>query len=175
MFAFVINASILVLAAASFYKSGNTAVVELEQAHALLSPLLGSGIAPVLFGVALLCCGLNSTVTATLAGQAVMEGFIQFRLAPWQRRLITRLVAIVPATAVTLYAGASATGKLLILSQVVLALQLPFAVIPLVQFTASHAKMGPLMAPRWLTAIASTAVALIIALNGKLIWDIIFG
>ncbi len=174
-FALLVNASILILAAASFHASGRTTVTELDQAHALLSPLLGSGMAPTLFGLALLCCGLNSTVTATLAGQAVMEGFIDFRIKPWQRRLVTRLIAIVPAAAVTLLAGASATGKLLILSQVVLSLQLPFAIVPLVQFTASRAKMGELVAPRWLTGIATASAILIIALNGKLIWDTAFG
>ena len=174
-FAFLINAAILILAAASFYKSGNTNVAELGQAHALLSPLLGSAIAPTLFGLALLCCGLNSTVTATLAGQAVMEGFIDFKLAPWQRRLVTRLLAIVPAAAVSLWAGSAATGKLLVLSQVILALQLPFAVIPLVQFTASRAKMGALVAPRWLTVLAALAVALVVSLNTKLVWDIVTG
>src|SRR5215470_3798120 len=175
MFALSINASILILAAASFYKAGKTDVVELGQAQALLHPLLGSAIAPTLFGVALLCCGLNSTVTATLAGQAVMEGFLDIRLAPWLRRLATRALAIIPAAAVTILYGGQAAGKLLILTQVVLSLQLPFAVVPLVQFTAERSKMGLLVSPRWLTIFAGLIAALIIGLNGKLIWDQVIG
>lgn len=171
MFALLINASILILAAATFHKTGRTDVAELGQAHSLLSPLLGSMIAPSLFGIALLCCGLNSTVTATLAGQAVMEGFIDIKLQPWLRRLITRAIAIVPAAAVTLLYGEKETGQLLILSQVVLSLQLSFAVVPLVQFTASRAKMGALVAPRWLTAIAVIVATVIIVLNVKLLFD----
>ena len=168
MLALLINASILILAAAAFYKSGNTGVAELGQAHTLLAPLLGSSLAPSLFGLALLCCGLNSTVTATLAGQAVMEGFIKLRIAPWLRRLVTRAIAIVPAAGVTLFYGSEHTTKLLIFTQVVLSLQLPFAVVPLVQFTASRAKMGDLVAPRWLTAIAAFIAVVIIVLNIKL-------
>ena len=158
-------------AAASKLQTGRTEVAELGQAHSLLSPLLGSLVAPWMFGIALICCGLNSTVTATLAGQAVMEGFIDFRLEPWLRRLITRAVAIIPAAAVTLLYGASETAKLLVLSQVVLSLQLSFAVVPLVQFTASKAKMGALVAPRWLIALAIVVAAVIIALNVKLLID----
>jgi manganese transport protein len=139
---------------------------------ALLLPLLGASIAPSLFAIALLCCGLNSTVTATLAGQAVMEGFINFRIAPWARRLITRGVAIIPAAAVTILYGQSETAKLLILSQVVLSFQLPFAVIPLVMFTASKTKMGELVAPRWLTAAAAVIAAIIVVLNVKLLFDV---
>jgi manganese transport protein len=175
MMALLINASILILAAAAFYKTGNTDVVELGQAHSLLAPLIGSAIAPTLFGIALLCCGLNSTVTATLAGQVVMEGFIEMRLAPWMRRLVTRAIAIIPAAGVTLFYGESQTAKLLILTQVILSLQLPFAIVPLVQFTASRAKMGDLVAPRTLTAVATLIAALIIALNLKLIWDFATG
>jgi manganese transport protein len=170
-FAFLINASILILAAAAFYTSGNTEVAELSQAHTLLSPLLGSTLAPTLFGIALLCCGLNSTVTATLAGQVVMEGFIDIRLKPWLRRLVTRAIAIVPAAAVTLLYGEQQTAKLLILTQVILSLQLPFAVVPLVQFTASRAKMGALVAPRWLVTAAVIIAVIIIALNLKLVVD----
>jgi manganese transport protein len=129
----------------------------------------------VLFGVALLCCGLNSTVTATLAGQAVMEGFINIKLAPWLRRLITRAIAVIPAAAVVLLYGEQETGKLLILSQVILSLQLPFAVVPLVQFTASKAKMGDLVAPRWLVATAVVIAVAIIALNVKLLFDQVTG
>src|SRR5246127_2673416 len=141
--ALVINASILILAAATFHRAGKTDVAELDQAHAFLSPLLGSTLAPTLFAIALLCCGLNSTITATLSGQIVMEGFLTFRVAPWLPRLVTRAIAIVPAVVVTIYTGDKATGQLLILSQVVLSLQLPFAVVPLVMFTASRDKMGP--------------------------------
>src|SRR6202165_509266 len=149
MFALLINASILILAAATFNRTGQTNVAELGEVHALIAPLLGSAIAPTLFGIALLCCGLNSTVTATMAGQIVMEGFIDIRLPPWARRLLTRAIAIVPAASVTIWHGEAGTAKLLILSQVVLGLALPFSVIPLVMFTADRAKMGDLVAPRW--------------------------
>jgi manganese transport protein len=175
MFALTINASILILAAAAFHASGNTAVEELDVAHALLLPLLGSAMAPALFGIALLACGLNSTVTATMAGQIVMEGFIRLRLPAWLRRLITRGVAIVPAVVVTLFYGEGGTAKLLILSQVILSLQLPFAVIPLVLFTADRRKLGALTAPRWLTAVAGLTAAIIVALNLKLVFDFVAG
>ena len=173
--ALTINASILILAAATFHKAGQHDVAELEQAHAFLAPMLGSTLAPTLFGIALLCCGLNSTITATLAGQIVMEGFIKFRVAPWLRRMITRMIAIVPAVGVTLWYGEKATGQLLILSQVVLSLQLPFAVVPLVLFTASKSKMGPYVAPRWVTALAAITAVIIIALNIKLVVDFFGG
>ena len=173
--AFVINASILILAAATFHRAGNTHIAELDQAHAFLAPLLGSTLAPTLFAVALLCCGLNSTITATLSGQIVMEGFIDLRISPALRRLVTRTIAIVPAVVVTIWAGEKATGQLLILSQVVLSLQLPFAVVPLVLFTASRAKMGAFVAPRWLTALAALTAVAIIALNAKLVWDYVSG
>src|SRR5436190_10811383 len=169
--ALTINASILILAAATFHRVGKTDVAELDQAHAFLAPLLGSTLAPTLFAIALLCCGLNSTITATLSGQIVMEGFLNLRIAPWLRRMVTRMIAIVPAVVVTIWAGEKATGQLLILSQVVLSLQLPFAVVPLVVFTASRAKMGPFTAPRWLTVLAALTGAVIIALNAKLVWD----
>jgi len=169
-FALMINASILILAA-SFHAAGQTDMADLSKAHALLGPLLGSGIAPMLFAVALLACGLNSTVTATLAGQAVMEGFLQIRLSPALRRLITRGLAILPAAAVTLIYGAKGTGELLVLTQVVLSLQLSFAVVPLVMFTADRQKMGALAAPRWLVALAIVIALVIIALNLKLIVD----
>lgn len=174
-FALLINASILILAAATFNKAGQLDVAELGQAHSLLMPLLGSLIAPSLFGIALLCCGLNSTVTATLAGQAVMEGFLNIKLPPWVRRLTTRLIAIVPAATVTIIYGEKETGKLLILSQVILSLQLSFAVVPLVMFTADKAKMGELAAPRWLVVIASIMAAVIIVLNIKLLIDFAAG
>jgi manganese transport protein len=175
MFALTINASILILAAAAFNKTGNTAVQELDKAHALLAPLLGSALAPTLFGIALLCCGLNSTVTATMAGQIVMEGFLDLRMPPWLRRLVTRMVAIVPAAIVTIYYGESGTAKLLILSQVILSLQLPFAIVPLIMITASRGKMGELRAPYWLTALAAVIAAIIITLNVKLIIDFVIG
>jgi manganese transport protein len=174
-FALTINASILILAAATFHRAGRTDVAELDQAHAFLSPLLGSTLAPTLFAIALLCCGLNSTITATLSGQIVMEGFLRLRIAPWLRRLVTRMIAILPAVVVTVWAGEKGTGQLLILSQVVLSLQLPFAVVPLVMFTASRRKMGPFVAPRWLTVLAALTAALIIALNTKLVWDYVSG
>src|SRR5271156_1951884 len=169
--ALVINASILILAAATFHRAGKTDVAELDQAHAFLAPLLGSSVAPTLFAIALLCCGLNSTITATLSGQIVMEGFLNWRIAPWLRRLVTRMIAIVPAVVVTLLAGEQATGRLLILSQVVLSLQLPLAVVPLVMFTSSRRKMGAFVAPLWLSGLAITTAAVIIALNAKLVWD----
>ena len=175
MLALLINASILILAAATFYKVGRTGVAELAEAQSLLHPLLGSAIAPTLFGIALLCCGLNSTVTATLAGQAVMEGFLNIRLPAWMRRLLTRSVALIPAAGVTLLYGEGETSKLLILTQVILSLQLPFAIVPLVQFTANRRKMGDLVAPRWLTAVATVIAVTIIALNAKLIFDFITG
>lgn len=175
MFALLINASILILAAATFNKTGQTNVSELGEVHSLIAPLLGSAIAPTLFGVALLCCGLNSTVTATLSGQIVMEGFLDIRLPAWARRLLTRAIAIVPAAAVTIWYGESGTAKLLIFSQVLLSLQLPFAVVPLVMFTADRSKMGSLVAPRWVTALAALTAAIVIALNVKLLYDFITG
>jgi manganese transport protein len=175
MFALLINASILILAAATFNRVGKTDVAELDQAHAFLAPLLGSAIAPTLFGIALLCCGMNSTVTATLSGQIVMEGFIDIRLPAWARRLTTRAIAIVPAAIVTIWYGEAGTAKLLILSQVVLGLALPFSIVPLVMFTADRRKMGELVAARWVTALAALTAALLIALNMKLLYDQIFG
>jgi manganese transport protein len=169
-FALTINASLLILAAAVFFPRGEV-VTDIGQASHLLTPLLGSTLAPILFGVALICCGLNSTVTATMAGQIVMEGFIRFNIAAWARRLITRGIAIVPALIAVYVFGAASAGKLLVFSQVILSFQLPFAVVPLVLFTASRAKLGELVAPRWLTAIAAIVATVIIALNVKLIYD----
>lgn len=171
MFALLINASILILAAASFNATGQTDVADLDRAHALLGPLLGLSVAPALFAIALLCCGLNSTVTATLAGQAVMEGFLDIRLPPWLRRLVTRAIAIIPAAGVTLLYGSGAMGELLILTQVVLSLQLSFAVVPLVMFTTDRAKMGPLVAPLWLALVSVLIAVIIVGLNLKLLWD----
>src|SRR6266403_301204 len=173
--ALTINASILILAAATFHRAGQTDVAELDQAHSFLAPLLGSTIAPTLFGVALLCCGLNSAITATLSGQIVMEGFLRLRIAPWLRRMVTRMIAIVPAGVVTIWAGEKATGQLLIFSQVVRSLQRPFAVVPRVMFTAGRPKMGPFVAPRWLTIFAALTAAIIIALNAKLVFDFVTG
>lgn len=173
MFALSVNASILILAAATFNASGNTEIVEIDQAHALLSPLLGGGLAPTLFGLALLCCGLNATITATMSGQIVMEGFIRWRISPVARRLITRVIAIVPAIVVILLYGSEGTGQLLILSQVVLSFQLPFAVVPLVMFTASKRKMGDLVAPIWLSATCAVVAITIIVLNINLLRTIL--
>ncbi|MGV1908560.1 MULTISPECIES: Nramp family divalent metal transporter [Agrobacterium] len=173
MFALLVNASILILAAATFHKTGQTSVAELGEAHNLLAPLLGLAIAPTLFGIALLCCGINSTVTATLAGQIVMEGFLKIQLAPWLRRLITRGIAIIPAAGVTIAFGDSGTAQLLILTQVVLSLQLSFAVFPLVMFTSDRAKMGELKAPLWLSSFAWLIAVAIALLNIKLLYDFV--
>lgn len=172
MFALCVNASILILAAATFHSTGNTEIVEIDQAHALLSPLLGGTVAPTLFGIALLCCGLNATITATMSGQIVMEGFIRWRISPVLRRLITRVFAIVPAMVVILLWGSEGTGQLLILSQVILSFQLPFAIVPLVMFTASRPKMGDLVAPRWLTMACAVVAATIIVLNINLLYSV---
>ncbi len=174
-FALIINAAILILAAATFNKTGQTDVSELGEVHKLIAPLLGSGMAPTLFAIALLCCGMNSTVTATLAGQIVMEGFIDIRLPPWARRLTTRAIAIVPAATVTIWYGEAGTAKLLILSQVVLGVALPFSIVPLVMFTADRRKLGELVAPRWVTALAALTAAVLIGLNIKLLIDLIPG
>lgn len=173
MFALLVNASILILAAATFHEKGLTSVAELGEAHSLLAPLLGLAVAPTLFGIALLCCGINSTVTATLAGQIVMEGFLKIQLAPWLRRLITRGIAIIPAAGVTIAFGDSGTAQLLILTQVVLSLQLSFAVFPLVMFTADAAKMGEMKTPLWLSAFAWIIAIVIALLNLKLLVDFV--
>jgi manganese transport protein len=175
LLALFINASILILAAATFHATGHRQVAELQQAHALLAPLLGAPIAASLFGISLLACGLNSTVTATLAGQIVMQGFLQLRLKPWLRRLVTRGIAIIPAAGVTVFYGERATAKLLIASQVVLSLQLPFAVVPLVIFTASRSVMGTLVAPRWLSIATGIIAAIIVLLNMRLLFDTFTG
>jgi len=175
MFALFINASILILAAATFHTAGKFEVAEIQDAHALLDPMLGTSLASILFAVALLASGLNSTVTATLTGQIIMEGFINFKLAPWKRRLITRGIAIVPALIVTVLYGESGTARLLVLSQVMLSLQLPFAMVPLVLFTADNRKMNGLPAPRWLTHAAWLITVIIVTLNLKLIWDVATG
>jgi len=175
MFALFINASILILAAATFNVAGQYEVAEIQDAHRLIGPLLGAPLAASLFAVALLASGLNSTVTATLAGQIIMEGFIHIKIAPWKRRLVTRGIAIVPALVATMIYGESGTARLLVLSQVVLSLQLPFAMVPLVLFTANSQKMKGLPAPRWLTHAAWVITVIIVALNLKLIWDVVTG
>ena len=169
--ALFVNAAILILAASAFHVIGRTDVAEIQDAYRLLAPTLGATAASVLFAVALLASGQNSTVTATLAGQVVMEGFLHLRLAPWLRRLITRGIAIVPAAIVAAMYGESGTAKLLVASQVVLSLQLPFAVIPLVLFTSDKAKMGALASPLWLKAAAWACAVLIVGLNTKLLLD----
>jgi manganese transport protein len=175
MLALFINAAILVVAAATFHTSGHTDVAEISQAFELLSPLLGLGIASTLFAVALLASGLNSTVTATLAGQIVMEGFLDLRLPSWARRLLTRGVAIVPVIAVTALYGERGTGQLLVFSQVVLSMQLPFAVIPLVRFVSDPKKMGNFAISRPLAAAAWIVAGIIVILNVKLLFDALVG
>ena len=172
--ALFVNAAILILAATVFHAHGRTDVQEIEQAYELLAPMLGVGLASTLFAVALLASGINSTVTATLAGQIVMEGFLRLHIAPWARRLITRGLAIVPVVVVTALYGEAGTARLLVFSQVLLSMQLPFAVIPLVRFVSDRSKMGALVAPRWLVSIAWVIAVLIVALNLKLIADTVF-
>jgi manganese transport protein len=155
-----------------FHAHGRTDVQEIEQAYELLAPMLGVGLASTLFAVALLASGINSTVTATLAGQIVMEGFLRLRIAPWARRLVTRGIAIVPVVVVTAIYGEQGTARLLVLSQVLLSMQLPFAVVPLVRFVSDKAKMGALVAPRWLIALSWLIGGLIIVLNVKLLVDV---
>jgi manganese transport protein len=171
--AFFVNAAILVVAAAVFHRAGQFDVSELQDAHRLLAPLLGAPVASTAFAVALLASGQSSTITGTLAGQIVMEGFIDIRLPPWARRLSTRAIAIIPAAGVTIWFGEAGTAKLLILSQVILGLALPFAIVPLVMFTADRRKMGALVAPRWLSALAALVAAILIVLNIKLLYDLI--
>jgi manganese transport protein len=171
MFALFINAAILVMAAATFHGTGYEDVADIHDAYQLLTPLLGTTAASTLFAVALLCSGQNATLTGTLAGQIVMEGFINLRLRPWLRRLITRLIAIVPAVVVIAIYGDEGTGPLLILSQVILSLQLPFAVFPLVLFTSDRAKMGPFASPRWVKILAWTVAVIIATLNVWLLYQ----
>ena len=169
LFAFFINAAILILAAATFHQTGHQEVADIGDAFHLLAPLLGTTAAGTLFAVALLAAGQNSTITGTLAGQIVMEGFLDIRLPAWLRRLITRLIAIVPAVIVTALYGERGAAGLLILSQVILSLQLSFAVVPLVQFTGERRKMGEFANGRLLSAVAWTAAVVIVALNGWLL------
>jgi manganese transport protein len=167
--AFFVNAAILIVSAAVFYRNGYSEVAEIQQAYRLLSPLLGVTGASTVFALALLAAGQNSTLTGTLAGQVVMEGFLNIRLKPWLRRLLTRGIAIIPAIIVTAISGESGTARLLILSQVILSMQLSFAVIPLVQFTSDRKKMGEFANPRWMTLLAWTAAVAIVLLNAWLI------
>jgi manganese transport protein len=173
--ALLVNSAILITAAAVFHAGGRTEVAEIGDAYELLTPMVGSAAAATLFAVALLACGLNATVTATLAGQVVMEGFLGLRLPPVLRRLVTRLVAIVPAIVVTWLYGASGTAQLLILSQVILSLQLPFAVVPLMLFASDRKRFGELTAPRWQLVLGWAATALIVTLNLKLLLGFVGG
>jgi manganese transport protein len=171
--ALLINSGILILAASVFHVGGRTDVAEIQEAYMLLAPMLGVGMASILFAVALLASGINSTVTATLAGQIVMEGFLNFRMPMWLRRLVTRLIAIIPAVIVTWLYGESGTAELLIFSQVVLSLQLPFAVVPLLRFAGSRRLMGELRTPYWMLVIGWLSAALIIGINLKLLSDLL--
>jgi manganese transport protein len=167
--ALFVNAAILIVAAAVFHRSGHYEVAAIQDAYKLLSPLLGAAGASTLFAIALLASGQNSSITGTLAGQVVMEGFIHIRLSPWLRRLITRSLAIIPTIIVVAVTGEQGTEKLLILSQVILSLQLSFAVVPLVLFTGSRARMGEFVNARWLQGLAWFTAVLIAALNAWLL------
>jgi len=167
--AFFINAAILIMAAAVFHRAGHFDVAEIQDAHKLLAPLVGSKLAPALFAVALICSGQSSTITGTLAGQIVMEGFVNIRLRPWLRRLVTRALAIVPAVAIIVLRGEGATGELLVLSQVVLSLQLSFAVIPLIHMVSDRGLMGAFSIRTWVKGLAWTTAGIIAALNIKLV------
>jgi manganese transport protein len=175
MSALFINGAILVMAAATFHGTGHQDVADISDAYALLSPLMGTTLASVLFAVALLCSGQNATLTGTLAGQIVMEGFMNIRLRPWMRRLITRLVAIIPAIVVVGLYGERGTGSLIILSQVVLSLQLPFAVFPLIMFTSDRMKMGAFVAPVWMRGLAWASGIIIALLNGWMLYQTVAG
>jgi manganese transport protein len=172
MLALAINAAILIMAAATFHRSGQHNVAEIQDAYRLIDSTLGVKIGGVLFAVALLASGQNSTLTGTLAGQIVMEGFLNIRMRPWLRRLVTRAIAIIPAILVTAIVGESGTARLLLLSQVILSLQLSFAVIPLVLFTSNTKKMGQFVSPLWLQGLAWVTAGLIVLLNGKYLFDI---
>ena len=174
MLALFVNAAILIVAAAAFHTSGHADIADIGQAFRLLSPLLGLGVASFLFAIALLASGVNSTVTATLAGQIAMEGFLRLRLPPLARRLLTRGIAIVPVIIITALYGEKGTSNLLIFSQVLLSMQLPFAVIPLVQFVSDRKKMGGFAISRPLAVLSWIVAAIILALNFKLLYDSIF-
>lgn len=172
--AFFINAAILIVAAATFHTSGNTEIADIHDAHKMLAPLLGTTLASIVFAVALLASGQNSTLTGTLAGQIVMEGFLNIRLKPWLRRLITRLIAVVPALIVTIMYGEKGTTDLLVLSQVILSMQLSFAVVPLVMFTGSKLKMGQFVNKMWLKILVWIIAIIIIFLNLYLLYETFF-
>jgi manganese transport protein len=171
MFALFLNGAILVMAAATFHTTGHQDVADISDAYLLLAPLLGTSLASTLFAVALLFSGQNATLTGTLAGQIVMEGFLNIRLRPWLRRLITRVIAIIPALLTVYFYGERGVASLLVLSQVVLSLQLSFAVFPLVMFTGDTRKMGSLVAPVWMRALAWPVAVLIAALNAWLLFS----
>ncbi|HYB93350.1 MAG TPA: Nramp family divalent metal transporter [Vicinamibacterales bacterium] len=173
--AFFVNAAIMVVAAAVFYRGGLHDVADIRDAYLLLSPLLGVSFASTLFALALLASGQASTLTATLAGQIVMEGFLHIRLPAWLRRLVTRLLALIPALLTIVWFGEDSTGWLLVLSQVVLSLQLSFAVIPLVIFTSDATRMGPFVNPRWLIALSWTVAVIIASLNAWLLIQTVGG
>jgi manganese transport protein len=175
MLALFVNAAILIVAAAVFHANGETNVQEIDQAYRLLSPLLGVGFASVLFATALLAAGFNSTITGTLAGQIVMEGFLHIRLPPWIRRLMTRAIAIVPVVVITALWGSRGTGQLLIFSQVVLSMQLPFAVVPLILFVSDRKKVGTFRIGRPWVIASWIVAAVIVALNVKLLLDAALG
>ncbi|MET3127640.1 manganese transport protein [Arcicella rosea] len=172
--AFFINAAILIISAATFHNTGNQNVADINDAYHLLDPVLGVKFAGIFFAVALLASGQNSTLTGTLAGQIVMEGFLNLRLKPWLRRLITRLIAVIPALIVTIIYGEKGTGDLLVLSQVILSLQLSFAVVPLIVFTSDKTQMGEFVNSKLMKICAWIVAIIIIALNGYLLWDTIF-
>lgn len=173
--ALFINAAILIVSAATFHQAGMTEVADISDAYHLLTPLVGTTLASILFAVALLASGQNSTLTGTLAGQIVMEGFLDIRLPPWLRRLITRLIAIIPAVIVTIISGEKGTEELLIFSQVILSLQLPFAVIPLVKFTGDQKIMGTFVNRIWVKILAWSVSAIIVVLNLFLIYQTFVG
>jgi len=173
--ALFVNAAILIVAAAVFFRSGHFEVAAIQDAYKLLSPLLGVTAASTLFAIALLASGQNSSITGTLAGQVVMEGFIHIRVSPWLRRLITRSLAIIPTVIVVAFMGEQGTEKLLILSQVILSFQLSFAVIPLVMFTGDRAKMGEFANGRWLQGLAWLTAAVIVVLNVWLLVETAMG
>jgi manganese transport protein len=173
MGALFINSAILIVAAVAFHRTGHHEIAEIQDAYKMLSPMLGVGVAGTVFALALLASGQNSTLTGTLAGQIVMEGFFNLRLRPWVSRLLTRLTAILPAVICIAIYGDSGATKLLVLSQVILSLQLPFAVIPLVQFTSERAKMGEFANPWWLKAMAWFVAGVIVILNVKYLLDFI--
>jgi manganese transport protein len=175
MSALFINAAILIVAAGVFHGTGYDHIADITDAYRTLAPLLGIPAASVLFAVALLLSGQNSTLTGTLAGQIVMEGFLSIRLRPWLRRLVTRLIAIIPAIVVLVIYGDAGTGPLLLLSQVILSLQLPFAVFPLIMFTGDRAKMGKFVAPFWMRAIAWPIAFFIAGLNAWMLWQMMTG